>query len=271
MLAGGIAVAAVLTPLLGRVVHTHPYFAVREVVLRHRGQLEPEAIRTLAGIEVGTNVWDVDAESAETRLLSNGWIRSASVRREPPDRVVVQVREQRPVAILAIADEDPGLYYLAGNGRIFASVTAGDARDLPYVTGLAKKDLAGTDSFGPRAVRRALTLLRHAERHKAVGAVSEVHVERATGLTLMPTRPALPIEIGWGEYDEKLARLGEVLPFWAGRETELASVSCLFDDDVVVRTRQRPAEKGAKGADRRAPGKPATKTGKGAGKPAVGA
>jgi cell division septal protein FtsQ len=272
-LVAGVLGIAIVVPWLVRVGRTHPYFAIREVVVRHRGQIEPETIRTLAGIEVGTNVWDVDAETAETRLLTNGWIRTAHVRRELPDRVVVQVREHRPVAILAVADEAPGLYYLATNGRIFAPVTAGDERDLPFVTGLARKDLAGSDSFGPRAVRRALTLLRHAARHPAVGTVSELHVDRDAGLTLMPTRPALAIEIGWGEYDLKLARLGEVLPYWAGREGELVSVSCIFDDDVVVRTRSPRGEKPGGVASKKKPSaKPGAKTGKGAGKPpAVGA
>jgi hypothetical protein len=48
----------------------------------------------------------------------------------------------------------------------------------------------------------------------------------------------------------------------------------VFDTDVVVRTRTRPVEKGAKGAkgaERKTSGKAGAKTGKGAGKPAVGA
>ena len=46
----------------------------------------------------------------------------------------------------------------------------------------------------------------------------------------------------------------------------------MFDADVVVRTRTRPVEKSAKGAERKTSGKAgAKKTGKGAGKPAVGA
>jgi hypothetical protein len=138
------------------------------------------------------------------------------VRRELPDRVVLHVRENRPVAILAVADETPGLYYLAQNGRIFAPVASGDPRDLPFVTGLTRKDLAGDGAFGPRAVRRALALMRHAERQPAVGTISELHVDRELGLTLMPIKPALPITIGWGEYDLKLARVAEVLPFWGG-------------------------------------------------------
>jgi hypothetical protein len=163
------------------------------------------------------------------------------VRRELPDRVVLHVRENRPVAILAVADEAPGLYYLAQNGRIFAPVASGDPRDLPFVTGLTRKDLAGDGAFGPRAVRRALALMRHAERQPAVGTISELHVDRELGLTLMPIKPALPITIGWGEYDLKLARVAEVLPFWSGREGDVRDVSCLYEDDVVVRTRARGA------------------------------
>ena len=276
--AGTLLVVAVVIPWLGRVARSHPYFAVREVAVRHRGHLEPEAIRRLAGVDVGTNVWDVDPEVAETRLLTNGWIRWAHVRRTLPDRVVVQVREHRPVAILAVADESPGLYYLAANGRIFAPVATGDARDLPFVTGLTRSDLGGSEAFGPRAVRRALALMRRAARYPAVGTVSELHVDRDDGLTLMPVRPALPIEIGWGDYDLKLARLTEVLPYWSGREAELRGVSCVYGDDVVVRTwTARTAISGNAGGGRRGKGSagtpiPPSKTKRGAGKPsAVGA
>jgi hypothetical protein len=261
IVAGATLIATlVVVPWLGRVARTHPYFAVHEVAVRHRGRLEPETIRRLAGVETGTNVWEVDPEDAETRLLTNGWIRTAHVRRELPDRVVLHVREHRPVAILAVADESPGLYYVAANGRIFAPVVTGDQRDLPFVTGLTRADLGGGGAFGPRAVRRALGLVRHAARAPGLATVSEVHVDRKDGLSLLPTRPALPIAIGWGDYDVKLARVAEVLPYWAGRESELASVNCVFDDEVIVRTRTRRLDA------------PATKTKKGAGKaPAAGA
>jgi cell division protein FtsQ len=252
---GVVLAAGLVAPWARGLARTHPYFAVREVAVVHRGDLDDDAIRRLSGVEVGMNVWDVDPDVVETHLATNGWIRSASVRRELPDRVVLQVREQKPVAILALEDESPGLYYLAANGRIFAPVAAGEVRDLPYVTGLTRRDLAGSDAFGPRAVRRALSLLRHAGRYPQVGIVSELHVERTTGLVLLPVRPALPIEIGWGDYDAKLARIAEVLPYWSGREGELRSVSCVFDDTVVVRMHTAPGPK---------------KAGK-AGKPAAGA
>jgi cell division septal protein FtsQ len=256
--ATALVLALVGWPAVRELVRTHPYFGVREVVVRRHRHLDPATIRALAGVEPGMNVWDVDVETVETRLLTNGWIRSAAVRREPPDRVFVTVREHEPIAILAVADETPGLYYLAANGRIFAPVGPGDARDLPYVTGLTRSDLAGSHAFGPRAVRRALVALRQVARHPAVGTPSELHVEREAGIVVMPVRPAVPIELGWGGYDEKLARVSTVLPLWAGREGEIARMSCLFDDEVIVRTRTAWAA-------------PVATKGKGAGKPATGA
>jgi hypothetical protein len=43
--------------------------------------------------------------------------------------------------------------------------------------------------------------------------------------------------MGWGGFPAKLERLTPVLKEWKGRETEIAGVSLLFDDEVIVRRR----------------------------------
>lgn len=242
LVVGGLAVAA-WSPLWAA-VRRHHYFAVREIVVRRTGHLAPDAIRAAAGIEPGTSIWDVDVAAVEARLRRTPWVRSARVRRELPARVVIQVHAYRPAAILALAEPGPvRFYYVAAGGRIFAPVGAGDPHDLPYVTGLRATDLDGT--LGPRALRRALHLLRLASRAPAgLGAVSEVHVVAGHGLTLLAERPRVPIEMGWGQFDAKLARLGRVLPLWNGREAEMTAVSCLFADQVIVRTHAPAATKG---------------------------
>ena len=236
-LAAGLGIAATLAcwPLVRDGVHGHPYFAVREVVVRSHGRLVPDVLRAAAGIEAGMSIWDVDVPAAEARLRRQPWVRSARVTRELPHRVVIQVREYRPAAILAFATR---LYYVAANGRVFADVGATDPHDLPYVTGLAEADLGGRESFGPRAIRRALALL-HAAAHApgGVGTVSEIHVDRVRGLVLLPVRPTVPIEVGWAGFGSRLALLPPVLAAWNGREAAMAGVSLLFDGEVIVRTR----------------------------------
>jgi cell division protein FtsQ len=206
-------VSALLLAVAPVVVAVARHLAVRG---RRASASSNRALRVLAGVDVGERGTSTPRSSRRGSSRAVGPLRT--VRRELPDRVVLQVREHRPVAILAVADEAPGLYYLAANGRIFAPVTAGDARDLPFVTGLTRKDLAGDDAFGPRAVRRALALLRQADRRPSVGTVSELHVDRDED---DHADPAVPITIGWGDYGLKLARVAEVLPS-DRRETEIA-------------------------------------------------
>jgi cell division protein FtsQ len=242
-------------PPLVDAARRHPYFAVREVVMRHRGHLAPDDLRAALDIHGGDSIWDVDPQAAAARLRSRPWVRSADVRREFPDRVVVRVREYRPIAIVAVQgdaqDPVPALFYVAANGRIFAPVGDTDGRDLPYVTGLRRADLDGREGFGPQSVHRALGLLRLVTRDSAVlGTISEINVDRTTGLTLLPIRPAVPIELGQGDYAAKLERLAKVLPLWVGREGEVRGVSCLFENEIIVRTRAVGAAptRGAAGA-----------------------
>jgi cell division protein FtsQ len=231
------AVPVVVPPLL-QAVQAHPYFAVREVVIHHHGRLPEAELRDALGIRVGDAIWHIDTAAAESRLRARFWVRSARVRRELPDRILVHVREYRPAAILAVADLRPGLYYVAANGRIFAPVGDTDGRDLPYITGLARADLDGRAGFGPKAVHRALGLLRMVARDAGgIGAVSEVHAAPEQGLTLLPVRPAIPIVLGWDGLTRKLDRLGRVLPLWAERADDVREMSCLFDDQVIVRLR----------------------------------
>ena len=219
-------------------VQEHPYFAIREVVIHHHGRLPEAELRDALGIRAGDGIWHVDTAAAEARLRARFWVRSARVRRELPDRVVVRVREYRPAAILAVSDLRPGLYYVAANGRIFAPIGETDGRDLPYITGLSQADLDGRAGFGPKAVHRALGLLRMVSRDAGgVGAVSEVHADPDRGLTLLPVRPAIPIVLGWGDLSHKLDRLGRVLPLWAERAAEVREMSCIFEDQVIVRLR----------------------------------
>lgn len=232
-----LAILVALAPAAIDAARHHDYFAVHEIALQHRGRLAPETLRAAIAIEPGTSIWDVDTDAVTARVRGLPWVRTVRVRRQLPDRIVVRVREHRPAAIVALDGGE--LYYVAANGRIFAAVGSTDGRDLPYVTGIGREDLDGRRGFGPRAVHRALGLLRLVARDaRPLGAISEVHVDAGTGLTLHPMEPAVPIVLGWGGYQEKLARVQTVLPLWQGRYAELREVTCEFEDEVIVRLRE---------------------------------
>src|SRR5215510_9247006 len=121
VLALGLAVAVLVGawPFVREGVRRHAYFAVQEVVVLGNRRLAPDDLRRAAGIAPGVSIWDVDFRTAEQRLAAEPWLRTVRVRRELPARVVIAVREERPVAIVAISHgaSAPKLYYVAGPHR----------------------------------------------------------------------------------------------------------------------------------------------------------
>ena len=97
----------------------------------------------------------------------------------------------------------------------------------------------GTKRSGrARCIARSALLRLVGREPGGIGPVSEVHADRERGLTLLPVRPAMPIVLGWGALPQKLDRLARVLPLWAGRAADVREVSCIFDDQVIVRLRE---------------------------------
>lgn len=236
-----VVVVLVGWPAVRARVHAHPYFALDEIVVQRRGHVTAEMIQRSSGLQPGMSIWDVDPDAVAARLRELPWVRTVRVRRELPDRVVIRVREYRPLAIVRVAEADHPLYYVAADGRIFAPVDGRDGRDLPYVSGLARGDLEGPHGRGAEAMREALAALAAAAPYAPMlGTVSEVHVDLRDGVTIMPTRPPLPIRLGHGAFEAKLMRVAEILPRWLDRHAEVQSVSCEFEDQVIVRLR-RPA------------------------------
>ena len=237
----GALVAAVgwAGPRAWRAVRTHEYFALEHVVIHKRGRTSERAIHQAMHLRLGMSIWDVDAARLETEIERLPWVRSARVRRELPRRVVVRVRAHRPAAIIHLAGLPQPLHYVSATGHVFAPVGTRDGRDLPYVTGL-DRDAVESGAAEP-TLRAALAALRTAARHRdALGAISEVHLDVAAGLTLLPVRPPVPILVGWEDVDAKLARIAEVLPSWLAREDAVRSVRGTLDEQVIVRLRAVP-------------------------------
>jgi cell division protein FtsQ len=148
------------------------------------------------------------------------------VRRELPRRLVIDVVERAPMALVAL----DRLYYVDRRGVIFAALGDDDPLDLPLITGLD----AG-DAGRRRALREALKVLHLVEVEGLSFRVSEVHIQEEQGVRLFPVEPALALTFGWGGAREKVSRLETVLASLAGRERRIREIDLTFRDEAVVR------------------------------------
>jgi cell division protein FtsQ len=214
-------------------VRSHPYFAVTEILVTPTTRVHPGALLEWVGLASGISIWSIDPAALAARLEAYPWVRRASVRRELPRRLVLRVTEREPAAILLLDK----LYYVDRTGTVFACLGAHDRLDVPFVTGIEAAVLGGERPYPRRAVRQALKLLALIRAAGLPFHVSEVHIERGQGITVFPVAPPVALGFGWGRYPAKLARLGQVLGAFAGREAQIREIDLSYETQAVIRLR----------------------------------
>ena len=183
-------------------------FSVRDIDMNRCAYVtRDEVYGILSGVPQG-NIFSLSSEDIGRRLLSHPWVRSVSVRKAYPDRLVVRIEERKPMAMINL----DALYYVDEQGAIFKRLTAYDPKNFPIVTGFSQADLTARDAVTLQNLRRTLELLRCTESGVLRRNVSEVHFDAQEGYTLVTRDSGLQLKIGMMEFREAMRRVEEAIP-----------------------------------------------------------
>ena len=214
-------------------VQEHPYFRVDHIKIRGVGTLvHEEEIRDWLGLGEGQSLWRVYPREIARRLESHPMIRAASARRVFPNTLEIRVRERKPAAISVLN----GLYYVDRRGEFFGPLGGRHDRDFPVFTGLRD----GSDGQQRWTLRRALRLLRRGFVRQGVE-VSEMHLDPERGLVLYPSRPSVPILLGWRSWEVRLGKALRALGEWPGDIRRLARVDVRYRDQILMVEKVMPS------------------------------
>lgn len=201
----GVLVLSLCGVYLYAHIVTLPFFKVKEVVVRGTTKVKEEEILKCANVTKGQCILNVDLKGVATRVKLNPWVREAFVGREYPGRIVIEIREREPVALLSRHD---GFYFVDSYGVVFKKVSQDDDVDLPVLT-------FGEGETGDcaRGVESSLELLRYlATRSTAPRTehVAEIHWSSKEGLLLFTT-DGYGLRLGTGNFEEKFQNLASVI------------------------------------------------------------
>jgi len=201
-------------------VKTSPRFAVSQIVTSGEKRRSPDDLMLLAGVAKGQNVFTIDLDRARARLLADPWISEASLSRQLPGTLFLQVVEREAAGLLATTDAaerpaggGPSTYLVTREGAIIKHVEAGDPTDLPVVTGIALTQLLEDREGATRVVRRALDLAADYD-HSPLAArapLEEIHVEPTLDMTLVVGKSGITIHMGAAPYRRKLEQAVRVV------------------------------------------------------------
>jgi cell division protein FtsQ len=207
----GVAAAACAGLVVGgehawRWATTAPTFALRTVTVSGAGRAEAGEVSRLAGLYEGQNLFLLDVATAVKGAEAHPWVKKASLRRHFPSSVAVTVEEYEPAALVALGE----LYLLDRDGTPFKRLSAGDALDLPLVTGITREGYADNPEASAALFRQALSAIDtwEAASEDPDDAPSELRL-RGGEMTVV-TRAGVEVRVGREVTEDKLQRLSRV-------------------------------------------------------------
>jgi len=208
------------------------YFSVREIQVRGGDKVSGNEIVTIAGLHQGMSVWKVDLPAIEKKIGKHPWVRRVLVRREFPHRIIIDVEERVPRAIVALRK----LYYVDTDGVVFKEVDPNENVKYPLLTGLRAEEVSGSNPAMRKRIQDAIRLgdLMAQRAHS----ISEIHFDAPDRLVVYTTDFPIPLHMGWGNWDDKLERMDRLMSLWKGNEERLGSLDMSFRDQIVARLRR---------------------------------
>jgi cell division protein FtsQ len=210
----GLAIVAGVATGVAMSVHryavTSARFALRQIDVKGGHRIGPEQAERLAGLSLGTNLFAVDTQAAERKLLENPWIRSARAVRKLPSTLLIELSERDAVAIASIVD---GLYVVSGDGEPFKRLEPSDPVDLPIVTGISPTGLARDRSRELERLEQGLEVLRQYRRLKLERTypAQEVHLEPGGGIRLIVGNDGITLSLASDSLRQRLLMAEQVV------------------------------------------------------------
>ncbi len=217
---------------------TH-FFQARIILVSGNRSIDQTEILSSAGIERGANIFAINLDVARARLTAHPWIDTVSIIREYPNRIVIQVREHRPVAIAQIGHP----YLVNDRGEIFDR-SRGAFPSLPVIEGLSRDSLPLAGMAPPdhidvshRALRELIPLLGPLTQKGGRFVVTGIEADPHTGLRLITDGATRSIVLGFGHFDKKIKRVNELFALLEKKvnRTAVASIDVRDTNSVVIK------------------------------------
>ena len=227
------------------VILKNPEYNVAELDVQTDGVLDAESVLQAADLHKGGNIFLVNLNRAKTRIESIPEVDEVQVTRQPPNRIVVQINERKPVAWLSTArgaetrDEvvaSKTSLFVDGKGVLLQPrKVSAQNHYLPIIRHYAGATVAeGAQTEGDE-IKAALELIR-AHQDSLVAArfqIQEIDLAKRYGLQVTD-RNGTQVLFDLSEMDRQLKRLDTYLQYTDQHGQRIQTINLLVQKNVPV-------------------------------------
>ena len=180
-----ILVLAAVLALAAVIVLESPILDVDEIAVSGARATDPAVVTETAGVDIGSALLLADLDAVQRRVEALPWIEEATVERDLPGGVIIDVIERTPAAVVAAGDVamlvDPDGHVVSDAAP--ASLPAGLSPFPPFVRVVTDQAPPGPGGRIDRALLDAVALAERLRGNPA-NVVAAVHLEPTLRLEL---------------------------------------------------------------------------------------
>ena len=198
-------------------------FRVRSVVITGNEHLTDEELKTMAGLGNEENLISVSGSRISSKMMESPWIRSVAVRKEFPDRLLINISEAEPFALL---DMKGKVFIVDDRGTMLEELRDIAVPFLPIIS---------SNPFQEKGAFQEAIIL--AKAIKTTGLLSgKDHIEIISHKTqeMSVNIDGTVVKVGEGEYEDKLARLADIEKEIKDRNISVDYIDLRFANRVLV-------------------------------------
>ena len=201
-----------------------PWLKVREIQALGLKHVERKQVLNAVMVPRGTSIFGLKMRELASKVEALAWVKSAVVRLDLPGRMVVEVVEREPMALVQAED----VFLMDTEGKLFARAGgAYDRQELLLFTGFSGLGLHEGSHLPSEALDDLRELLAALDKKKGwlpVGSISECRWSAGAGFQILPSQIPAPVHLGLDDYELKLDRLHRVIGLlqerqWSGSVT----------------------------------------------------
>lgn len=200
-----------------------PWLKVEEIEIAGLKKLERTHVLDKMGVSRGECILNLRMGLIADRIKEVPAVKSASVRLDMPGRIVVEIAEKEPLALMKGGE----VYYLMDeNGALFERGLPEANPNLPIITGMCSPRLKEGDTIPGHhlgRVKELVSALNDSRNWLPPSSVGECKWS-PSGFTLVLGERGVPVEVGQDGFFRKIARLKQIIAMLDERRwTELVT------------------------------------------------
>lgn len=144
-----------------RLFVSNPAYVVNAIEARSDGLLKPEQLRRYAKVEAGENLFSFKLSDVRANLEAEPIVKTARVRRQLPDTLMIDVHERAPIACVVWGMNARNVIFQLVDADGIIIGRAARVKHLPMIKGLVLSKKGLGDSIADTRAREALAALEY--------------------------------------------------------------------------------------------------------------